>query len=360
MNSRERLTRCYNHEELDRPGIYIRDYYPSDDSSYDRLKAYLFANTEMKFRWVPPSAGYSSLIDCCTEPHSEDFERDITILHTPRGDLRTTRLRSLKNQPGLIEEHLLKTPEDAEKYLSLPEPQLECDVSGFFEGDRKLGDLGISEVQLGVSPGGDVAELFGSEQFAIMTVTDRDIIHQLCRRKIKLLIAKAKFLLSHQTGPFFAMWSEEFVAPPLHGPQDFQDFIVKYEKPIIDLIHDAGGRMHIHCHGSIGKVLPGLIEMGTDVLHPFEAPPMGDITARQAKETTLGAICLEGNIQIGDFYEHTPDEIRRQSEALIEDCFDDRKNLIVCPTASPYIHGRGEDSFEQFKAMIDTVLEWRP
>lgn len=99
--------------------------------------------------------------------------------------------------------------------------------------------------------------------------------------------------------------------------------------------------------------------MGADVLHPFEPPPQGDILPREAKELARGRMCLEGNIQINRMYEATPEEIRNETEQLIDDVFDDSKGLIVCPTASPYIRGKGEECFPQFKAMIDTVINWK-
>ena len=148
------------------------------------------------------------------------------------------------------------------------------------------------------------------------------------------------------------------MVPPLHGPKDFYDFNVRYDKPIIELIHNAGGRIHIHCHGSIKKILQGFVDMGTDVLHPFEAPPMGDITPSEAKELARGRMCLEGNIQIDRMYEATPEDIAEETELLIQTVFDDHKGLIVSPTASPYIRGRGEECFPQYKAMIDTVINW--
>ena len=48
MNRRERLRRCYSHEELDRPAVYSRTGYPSGDPSYDRLKAYLGAHSPFR------------------------------------------------------------------------------------------------------------------------------------------------------------------------------------------------------------------------------------------------------------------------------------------------------------------------
>ena len=96
--------------------------------------------------------------------------------------------------------------------------------------------------------------------------------------------------------------------------------------------------------------------MGVDVLHPFEPPPQGDILAHEAKALARGKMCLEGNIQIHRMYEATSQEIREETEHLISDAFDDGKGLIVSPTASPYIRGKGEVCFPQYKAMIDAVL----
>lgn len=358
MTSRERLRRCYFHEELDRPAVYSRAGFPVDDPTYDRLKAYLRAHTELKRGWYgrafespPPERQY-------VEPVNEDFDRQITVLTTPRGELRSTRLVSRHGQPGLHETFFIKTRGDAEAYLSLPLPQVAGDVASFAAADREIGVCGIVDVGLGHNPAGFVAELCGSETFALLTVTDRDIIHQLCARQLQVILNSLRFLLANRIGPFFSMAGEEYLVPPLHGPVDFDDFNVTYDKPIIDLIHEAGGRIHVHCHGSIHKVLPAFVAMGVDVLHPFEAPPMGDVTPQQAKALARGRLCLEGNIQIAGMYEKTPEQIRAETAALIAAAFDDRRGLIVSPTASPYIRGAGAVCFPQYQAMIDTVLAW--
>jgi uroporphyrinogen-III decarboxylase len=265
---------------------------------------------------------------------------------------------SLKGQPGLEESFLLKDREDAEKYLSLPVPQVVGEVDAFFSAVEGVQDTGIVDTGLGINPAGFVARLFGSERFAMMTLTDRDIVHILCERQMQIIINRLKFLLDHGVGPYFSMEGEEYIVPPLHGPRDFHDFNTKYDKPIIDLIHDARGRIHVHSHGSVKKVMQEFVDMDVDVLHPFEPPPMGDITPAQAKAVARGKMCLEGNIQINRMYEATPEEIRDETAALIEAAFDDHLGLIVCPTASPYIRGAGQKCFPQYKAMIDTVLQW--
>jgi len=358
MTRRERLRRCYFYEELDRPAVYSRTGFPADDPTYDQLKIYLQSRTELKGSWSSGQLESSYSMESTTEPYSPDFQRRVTVLHTPAGDLERSFLVSLRGQPGLHETFFVNSPEDAEKYLSLPLPQLAGDVSPFFAADEQMGDRGIVEASLGFNPVGFIAELCGSENFALMSMTDRDVLHALCQQKMETIIARVKFLLDHNLGPFFSMLGQEYVVPPLHGPEDFYDFNVRYDKPILDLIHDAGGRVHVHSHGSISKVFQGFVDMGADVLHPFEPPPLGDIVPAQAKDLARGRLCLEGNIQINRMYEATPEEMREETEQLIRAAFDDSRGLIVSPTASPYIRDRGEDCFPQYRAMVETVLEW--
>lgn len=361
MTRAERLRRCYFHEELDRPGVYFRTGFPKEDPSYDEMKAYLGEHTELKLGWSTRNVQTTEQPeDWRREPVSEDFERVTHILHTPKGDLQSSQRVSLKGQPGLHETYYVNSREDAEKYLSLPTPEIEGPVDEYFTAVKEIGDRGIVEASLSINPGGQAAVLCGSETFAMMSITDRDVLYALCERERDIIVSRLKYCLERGVGPYFNMAGQEYITPPLHGPKDFHDFNVQYDKQIIDLVHEAGGRVHVHCHGSIKAVFPGFLEMGADVLHPFEAPPMGDITPEEAKSLARGNICLEGNVQIADLYEKDPDEIREQVAALIDDAFDDRRGLIICPTASPYIRGAGEACFARCRALVETVLDFRP
>jgi hypothetical protein len=358
MTRRERLRRCYFYEELDRPAVYSRAGFPVDDRTYDRLKAYLQLHTELKHSWSSTRIETEYPLSSREEPHSEDFKRRIITLNTPAGDLERSMLLSLKGLPGLHETFFIKSPEDAEKYLSLPLPGSQGDITSFFAAEDLIGDRGIVDVHLGFNPGGHAAELCGSENFALMSASDREVLHALCQRQMEILSRRIEFLLAHGIGPYFSVLGQEYIVPPLHGLDDFYDFNVRYDKPLIDLIHEGGARIHVHSHGAVKKVFQGFVDMGADVLHPFEPPPLGDITATEAKEIAGGRLCLEGNIQINRMYEAAPEEIAAETAQLIEDAFDDSRGLIVCPSASPFIRGKGEDCFPMYKAMIDTVLAW--
>ncbi len=360
MDRRERLRRCYCHEELDRPAVYTRTGYPAGDTSYDRLRAFMAEHSELKGGWNGMRLAAPLPTEERAEPISADWERRITTLHTPAGDLTASRRVSLRGQPGLPESYFVSTREDAEKYLSLPDPVYPQETDGFFSADAAMGDRGIVEAHFGLNAAGYVAgEVTGSESFALLSVTDRDVLHALCERRMAQVLARLKWLIARGVGPYFAFAGQEYLTPPLHGPRDFDDFNVRYDRPLFDLVHDAGGRVHVHCHGAVKRVMAGFLAESVDVLHPFEAPPMGDLTPAGAKAAARGRICLEGNIQIADMYGRTPAEVREQTEALIAACFDDRRGLIVSPTASPYIRDAGEDCFPQYRAMVEAVHGWR-
>ncbi|HCV22087.1 MAG TPA: uroporphyrinogen decarboxylase family protein [Candidatus Latescibacteria bacterium] len=355
MTRRERLERLYRGESVDRPAVYSRTGIPAADPTYDRLRALLRERTELKAIWPSSSLDAAADIDTCVEPHSPDWDRRISVLHTPAGDLMATRLVSRQGQPGLHERFFVDGPEAAQRYLSLPLPDVADDIGPFFAADNDVGDAGIAEAHLGFNPAGFVAELCGSETFALLSITDRDLLHALCARQQRLLLRRLDVLLTAGVGPFFSILGQEYVVPPLHGPVDFDDFNVRYDRPIIERIHDAGGRVHVHCHGPVARVFDGFLAMGADVLHPIEPPPMGDISAREARRRAGAGICLEGNLQIHRLYEATPEEIREEVEVLIDDAFI-TGGLIVSASASPYIRGAGEICYPQYEAMVDTVL----
>src|ERR1035437_5689861 len=103
LTSRERLRRCYCHEEQDRPGIYFRTNWPSDPS-YDPVKACVTAHTDLKITVDLQSLDAPPPTTVERRPHSEDFAAETPILHAPGGDLRSTTLVGLRLLPGFCQE----------------------------------------------------------------------------------------------------------------------------------------------------------------------------------------------------------------------------------------------------------------
>lgn len=359
MTSKERLRRAFFHEVMDAPGVCCRASFPGGDPTYAPLIEYLEECSDLKRVWNARSCVSGPPVVNEVEPHSVDFERHVETLVTPIRELRAARLVSLKGEPGTHESFMIGSRADAEAYLSSPMPAIGGAVDSFFEAEQALDERGIVAVCIGTNPGGRAAALMGTENFALFSVSARDVVEALCEREMRILLELVKFLVERGVGPFFSLSCEELTASPLRGPSDFRDFIVRYDKPIVDLIHEAGGRMRVHCRCRVKSFLQDFVDMGVDVLHPVEPPPLGDITAAEAKTLARGRLCLESNIRIGNMHGHSPEAIKRETELLIADAFDDRRGLIISPTDSPLIRGEGHECMARYKAMVETVRNYR-
>ena len=362
LTSRERLHRCYSHGQIDRPAIYVlwsgleAALRNTLDATYAPLLDLIREKTDRKLVFAADEFLAPPHEKSWREPYSEDYAREITEIETPKGFLRKKTFMGLRGQPAYVEEHLLKDQGDVDRYLSLPVPGIRGDCSRFFDLDRRIGDKGIVQVQLGLNPAGHVVELFGSELFALLTVENRGGLHALMERECRIRQNLIRFLIEEGVGPYFGIGGEEYLVPPLHGRKDFFDFNVRYDRPLAETIHNGGGWLHIHSHGSIATVIYGFLDIGADVLHPFEAPPMGDITPREANLHIRGKTTFEGNIQVGDLYSLKTSEIRMHVQKLVHDVFPNGNALVVCPTASPYIPGHGATYHRNCAAIVDEVL----
>lgn len=360
MTSRKRLDAAYRCLPTDRVPIFVRgasDTRPPHDS-YAPLRKLVCETCDLKWAWSTSSVFPSPPTTHRVEPYDADFDLVTTVMPTPRGELVHQHLAGRKGQPGMTRKHWLAGRDDALKYLSLPPPEPTGDAAGFFALRDQAGERGIVEVHLhDMNPGGQVAELFGSEAFALLTVEDRGLVHELLEHATQRALRVIDWCLARDVGPYFAISGQEYIAPPLHGPRDFWDFNVRYDKRLFARIRDAGGLVHVHCHGSLKGLLEGFVEAGANVLHPVEAPPMGNVTAAEARAALGGKVCIEGNIQVGDLFTLPPREIERQVEALIRDA--GPTGLIVAPTASPYAPVATPRMLANYERMVRTALACR-
>jgi uroporphyrinogen-III decarboxylase len=139
--------------------------------------------------------------------------------------------------------------------------------------------------------------------------------------------------------------------------RDFREFVVQYDAPLIELVHRRGGYVWCHSHGQMGPVLELFADMGVDCLNPIEPPPMGDVTLAQAKARVGQRMCLEGNVEQGDFYVSTPDEMRQKVATAIREGAPGG-GFILCPTSSPWQTTElSEQALASYLAFIDAGRE---
>jgi hypothetical protein len=245
--------------------------------------------------------------------------------------LREVYQKSTRRRPGYEREHPLKEPADIRRLLSLPYEPHPLDPAAFHETDRLTGDRGLP--LFGVDHAMYALQrLIGSENFALWSLSDGDLLLEAMqvfagriRRHVQAALdAGLRRIVFGWVGP-------ELCIPPLMPPAAFQRFVFDLDQPLIDLIHDAGGRVWVHCHGRVKGLIDSFCRMGVDVLNPIEPPPMGDLTMAEAFALAGGRMGLEGGIETHDFMTAPAACIRAQFREVL--AAGSGRRLILCPSS---------------------------
>ncbi len=366
MTSKERLLTAYRRGRPDRVPINVRGVrvhdrkwvesrHPSYRPLIEKVKASgdLIGGFGVSTGWLLTASDALALEHRTHE--LTDWVDHETIAHTPKGDLSYVYRTSKHEFSGLTRSFWVKNEADLAKFLSVPYVPIRPDLSGYPVAVETMGDRGL--IMVGNSdPIAYVHELLGSELLALWSVERRATIDMLVELFTGRLLDWYEYLIGRGVCGLFGFSGAEYIAPPLMAPSYFRDWVTKPMTAICSRIHAGGGLVHVHSHGPLSAVLEQFAEMGTDVLHPIEAPPMGDVRLADAKKRIGKGVCLEGNIQIGDLYAAEEQEIRDAVKRAIDEAADGG-GLVICPTASPFTPVLPEKTVRNYLAMIETAEE---
>jgi len=115
------------------------------------------------------------------------------------------------------------------------------------------------------------------------------------------------------------------------SPAMWRKFIRPRWQEVLDAIrkHAPGARTFLHSCGHIRPILPDIVELGFDVLHPLQPECMDFAEAKRefGKHIALCATISAQRI----FPFGTPDDVRQEVRRLKKVCQDDRR-CILCPS----------------------------
>jgi uroporphyrinogen decarboxylase len=138
----------------------------------------------------------------------------------------------------------------------------------------------------------------------------------------------------------------------------FRQFMVPHLKTMTDIIHKAGAKVRIHCHGKIGRVLDMILETGCDAIDPCEPPPDGDIDLGEVKGRALAQrVSVWGNMELKLLEQGTPEQVREEVRRIMEKAKPDG-GFILLPTASPVNSPLSSQTEANIMAFIDAGLEF--
>ena len=339
MTARERLLRIFRGEVPDRPAVRLWGPEPGQTllhPAYEPVYRLALERTDLVAMQSSPfdlhwGSAWDKICRTREEPtESEQWVDSITEVATPDGTLRSIYQRSTQDLPGYQKEYLLKEPADIKKALSVPYEPCPFSADAFLASEAALGDRGITMLCLEHAMYG-LQQLIGSENFAYWSVECRDLLLEAMSIFAERIREQALRAFEAGIDTVFGWVGPELCIPPLMSPRDFDDFVFRFDQPLIELIHERGARVWVHCHGNMGPVLERFVEMGADVLNPMEPPPIGDLTLAEAFARVGDQMGLEGNIETHELMTATPERLRELVREAIE--AGRGRRFILCPTS---------------------------
>jgi len=215
------------------------------------------------------------------------------IIETPQGPLYAT-IKPTGDHVDWYIEHFFKDETDVEKFLSIPYKPLKIPMDDFHKWDKFIGDEGLVLGEIS-NPFYCSAYYFGTEENLLQTYVNKDMIIRLLDAVIERVCDVIKNA-SKQGVKAWRIIGAEYASTRVLPPKLFREFIVKYEKKIVDTIHECGGIAFMHMHDKMYDLIDDILEIGPDAIDPLEAPPGGDIDLATAKKRMGSQICLVGNI----------------------------------------------------------------
>lgn len=348
-----------------RPGAFHGyadfDNWRERDEAYWRLVRRMENECDNFFVWRPPCMQSDQFfMPVSKTKQAPPLLRDGLVIKTQSVMLGGQTLQTVHAcRPGTghtwVLEHLCKTPDDARLLIGQPWDGCVAGAGDFFTLERSLGDRGLIWVTI-PSPILVVCRLFDPTDFLLLTLTENKLLHQLVELTAERIRRNLEILLDEGVGPIIRFGGAEHCTPPMMSPKSFDDFVVRYDGPLIELAKHYGCFVAVHCHGRIRHALQRFREMGVDQTDPVEQPPDGEITLTEARAISQGQITLTGNVQMREMASFTPDAIRSRVQAIIKEAGPKRLVLTTTGTVLEAISPAIEANYH---ALIDSTLEWR-
>jgi hypothetical protein len=91
----------------------------------------------------------------------------------------------------------------------------------------------------------------------------------------------------------------------------YQEFVLPYERQIVQRVHEAGGIAYTHTCGAIGDRLDLLAASGVDGIECLDPPPLGDVDLASAVEGWGDRIFIKGNVDpVNTLLKGNPEGVR--------------------------------------------------
>jgi len=215
----------------------------------------------------------------------------------PHNDLPHYNFASPREEKSIDEISLSDLPEDLDYF------PVSNDLPFFIDQTDKFGVLKdlVSKVDDNYSIHGEITSPFDylldylGHQNALLSLLDNP---QKCKMILKhftdLLVDFSKEMCD--TGIDAIKISSPFAGAGFISPDDYREFVLPYEKRIVQTINSKNVHSYIHTCGSIDDRLELMFDSGTSGIECLDPPPLGNVELEDAVSRIGNRGFIKGNI----------------------------------------------------------------
>jgi len=310
MTSRERIRKIVRHEPADRIGLYEMVFWPETITDWNKEglpegedpNTYLGMD-DMARLWID--------VTLRLEPQLLEEDDDFRIETDSLGV--TKKVWKNSYAPPRELDHLIKTVQDWRKYKDRLKPSPERYSEECREIYKRGGSSGAFSFIHAWEPVWFVMHLIGYDK-ALMAVADSpEFIREIMADYTAFL--KAQIEVTESEGVTLdGLWLNADICygnGMIFSPEFYKEVVAPYDQVFADLCKERDIPLFLHCCGRVTELIPLLIEVGYDCLHPLEARAGNDI--RELKKLYGDRMTFIGNIAVetlGSSKESIEEEIK--------------------------------------------------
>lgn len=252
-------------------------------------------------------------------------------------------------------EHLLKDEEDLQAYLDLPAQQYQGlpDIEGVLSAEAELGDTGIVMIDT-PDPLCQAAALFDMSVYTVLATRRSELFRRLLDRFAALLQPQTEAVARALPGRLWRIYGPEYASPPYLHPRQFQEFVIPYDRPMVEAIQANKGFARVHCHGRLRLILDQIASTGCGGLDPIEPPPQGDIHLAEVRARYGEQMVLFGNLEASDLENLNAKEFRSKIQrALFEGTQGNGRGFVLMASSCPYGRIIPDRVIRNYELMLD-------
>ncbi len=174
-------------------------------------------------------------------------------------------------------------------------------------------------------------DFFGMENYFMKLYTDPKVVHAVTAHIVEFYLEANRRCLEAMGGYLTAGFFGNDLGSQLNtlvSPDKLDEFVFSYGQKIVDQVKGAGLKVAMHSCGAISRIIPRMIDMGIDILHPLQAMAVG-MDAESLKQYKndiifMGGIDTQSLLPFGS-PQMVRDQVRRVKDIL-------GPGLIVSPS----------------------------